>query len=103
MLTNDSSKHSLAQVHKPTQQNARVSRPLTDAQVQVPHKTALGTKEHWHREMQWRACIKIADPRREHKRIFFLLTPKITFKVLLRRNFDVMFIIYISSLTKTVT
>ena len=59
MLTNDSSKHTLAQVQKPTQQNERVRRPLMDALVQVPHKTPLGTKEHWHREMQWHACKTI--------------------------------------------
>ena len=40
-LTDASSKHALAQRQEQTQQNARECRPLTDALVQVLHKTPL--------------------------------------------------------------
>ena len=44
-VTNATAKHALVYVNERTQQNAREGRPLTDARVQVPHKTPLGTRE----------------------------------------------------------
>ena len=54
-LTNTSSRHALAQEHEHTQKNARECRPLP----QVPHKTLLGMKECWMRQMLWNMCITI--------------------------------------------
>ena len=58
-LINTSSKHALGQVHKWTLQNARESRPLTDALAQVPHKKLLGMKELWNRRRHWCVCKRI--------------------------------------------
>ena len=58
-FTNVGSMHALAQVHEQTVQNARECRPLAHALAQVPHKTLLGLKEHWHRWMHRCVCITI--------------------------------------------
>ena len=46
-VTNTSSEHALALVHKQTQQKARECKPLMHALAQVPHKTLLGMRGHW--------------------------------------------------------
>ena len=71
-LSNASSTHALGQMHEQIQPNAREHRPVPHALTQVPQKTPLGTKQHWHRT---RACAEqFHRPLREHKRSL-LLTP----------------------------
>jgi len=57
-------------VQEHTEKNTWERRPLKDALVQVPHKTPLGTKECWHRQMDNNDC----RPSREDK-YSLLLTP----------------------------
>ena len=73
-VTNTSSEHALALVHKQTQQKARECKPLMHALAQVPHKTLLGMRGHWDSQSISACVYQFCGPSREHKHSL-LLTP----------------------------